>query len=71
MSGSDNMRIAVRALQHVYKDEFWREFGTTAAEPACQNNHVDLFPEKVLAKAAAWYYCAYTTRTTQDKPRRI
>lgn len=57
--GIARMGMAVRALQHVYKDEFWKEFGIIAADAAHQNERVEPFPDKVLAKAAAWYFCAY------------
>lgn len=57
--GIARMGMAVRALQHVYKDEFWKEFGITAADAAHQNERVEPFPDNVLAKAAAWYFCAY------------
>lgn len=55
-SAGERMEIAVRALQQIYKSEFWDEF-----EPVKQHQHGDgLVSDDVLAKASAWYYCTYT-----------
>lgn len=51
-SAGERMDIAVRALQQIYKSEFWEEF-----EPIDRDG---FFSDDVLAKASAWYFCAYT-----------
>lgn len=46
----------------------WHEFGVTSVEAESVSERDNRFPEKVLAKAAAWYYCAYNNSddTVQD-----
>lgn len=54
-SAGERMEIAVRALQQIYKSEFWNEF-----DPIEEYQYGDgFFTDDILAKASAWYYCAY------------